>query len=89
VLLEEKQDSQRFTGDVYDVYCQVCDTAELRPLTQRRVSDIIAELDMFGIIKAKVVNKGRYGRTRELSVTVSDTVRPKLVAILRDDLGFI
>jgi cell division control protein 6 len=88
-LLEEKQGSQRFTGDVYEVYRDVCDHADLRPLTQRRVSDIIAELDMFGVITAKIVSKGRYGRTRELTVTVPDTIRPKLVAILRDDLGFV
>ncbi len=87
-LLEEKQDSQRFTGDVYDLYREVCDTADLRPLTQRRVSDIIAELDMLGIITAKVVSKGRYGRTRELTVIVPDTIKPKLLGILKEDLGY-
>jgi cell division control protein 6 len=87
-LLEEKQDGHRFTGDVYDVYRTVCRDTDLRPLTQRRVSDIIAELDMLGIITARVVSKGRYGRTRELSITVPDTIRPKLLGILREDLGY-
>ena len=87
-LLEEKQDTQRFTGDVYDVYRDVCKNSDLRPLTQRRVSDIIAELDMLGIITARVVSKGRYGRTRELSIIVPDTIRPKLLSILREDLGY-
>jgi archaeal cell division control protein 6 len=86
-LLEEKDLSQRFTGDVYDVYRDICKQVDLRPLTQRRVSDIIAELDMLGIINAKVVSKGRYGRTRELAITVPDTIRPKLITILREDLG--
>jgi archaeal cell division control protein 6 len=86
-VLEEKELTQRFTGDVYDVYRDLCKEVDLRPLTQRRVSDIIAELDMLGIINAKVVSKGRYGRTRELSITVPDTIRPKLIGILREDLG--
>ena len=32
-LLEEKQDNHRFTGDVYDVYRDVCKDSDLRPLT--------------------------------------------------------
>lgn len=86
-LLEEKELKGAFTGDVYDVYRDLCRDVDLRPLTQRRISDIIAELDMLGIINARVVSKGRYGRTRELKITVPDTLRPKLIAILRDDLG--
>ena len=72
---------------MYDVYRDLCRDTDLRPLTQRRVSDIIAELDMLGLINAKVVSKGRYGRTRELSITVPDTLRPKHISSLRDDLG--
>ena len=86
-LLEERELKGAFTGDVYDVYRSLCRDVDLRPLTQRRVSDIIAELDMLGIISARVISKGRYGRSRELSITVPDTLRPKLVQILRDDLG--
>jgi cell division control protein 6 len=44
-------------------------------LTQRRVTDLISELDMLGILNAIVVSKGRYGRTKEivLSVPVEST----------------
>src|SRR3989338_8575173 len=48
---------QIFTGDVYDFYKDICKDVGLKPLTQRRISDIIAELDMFGIINARVVSK--------------------------------
>ncbi|MDO8556774.1 MAG: orc1/cdc6 family replication initiation protein, partial [Nanoarchaeota archaeon] len=47
-----------FTGDVYELYKEYCTKAGLRPLTQRRVSDIIAELDMLGIINTKIISKG-------------------------------
>ena len=43
------------------------------PVTQRRVSDIISELDMLGIATAKVINRGRYGKTRQVSLTVDPT----------------
>src|SRR3989344_1728026 len=59
-----------FTGDIYEVYKDACQSCGLKPLTQRRVSDIIAELDMLGIINAKVISKGRYGRTREIRLAI-------------------
>lgn len=59
-----------FTGEVYEIYKNVCSKIGLIPLTQRRISDIIAELDMLGIITAKVISKGRYGRTREIELAI-------------------
>jgi cell division control protein 6 len=74
------------TGDVYDTYHQLCSKTGLRPLTQRRVSDIVAELDMLGIINAKVISRGRFGRTREISLLLSTSVEIKIKKILEDDL---
>jgi len=74
------------TGDVYDTYHQLCSKTGLRPLTQRRVSDIVAELDMLGIINAKVISRGRFGRTREISLLLSTSVELKIKKILEDDL---
>jgi len=74
------------TGDVYDTYHQLCGKTGLRPLTQRRVSDIVAELDMLGIINAKVISKGRFGRTREISLLLPAHVELKIKKILEDDL---
>ena len=66
--INENKKESLFTGEVYDIYKKICEQIGLRPLTQRRVSDIIAELDLLGIINAKVISKGRYGRTREINV---------------------
>ena len=76
-----------YTGDVYDVYKNLCAKVGLYPLTQRRVSDIIAELDMLGIINAKVISKGRFGRTREISVAIPQTVKPKIMTLLQQSLS--
>jgi len=75
-----------FTGDIYELYKELCAKAKIRPLTQRRISDIIAELDMLGIINAKVISKGRYGRTRQIGLGVPASSIPTLEGLLREAL---
>lgn len=88
-LMQQQKDKNTsiFTGDVYDVYKDICTKIGLRPLTQRRVSDIIAELDMLGILNAKVVSKGRFGRTREISLAVPQSLIPKIKTGLEQSLS--
>lgn len=76
-----------FTGDVYDVYKNVCRAAGQRPLTQRRISDIIAEMDMLGVINAKVISKGRFGRMREISLGLPESLLPTVKQIVWMELG--
>ncbi len=72
------------TGDVYKDYQDMARRAGSKPLTQRRVSDLIAELDMLGVINARVVSKGRYGRTRKISVDLDKNIVEKLDNILKN-----
>ncbi len=58
------------TGEVFNIYKRLCDEIDADILTQRRVTDLISELDMLGIVNAVVVSKGRYGRTKEISLSV-------------------
>ncbi|RLF77650.1 cell division control protein Cdc6 [Thermococci archaeon] len=71
VLLDENGELPANTGDVYSVYRELCEYLDLEPLTQRRISDLINELDMLGIVNAKVVSKGRYGRTKEIRLNIT------------------
>ncbi len=89
IVLDEKKKEKIFTGDVYELYKKISSEIGIRPLTQRRVSDIIAELDMLGIINAKVISKGRYGRTREVSLLISPAVSQRAKKILRDSLSLL
>ena len=82
VLLGERQPRRIVTGDVYSVYCELCRRSGLDVLTSRRVSDLISELDMMGIISARIINKGRYGRTKEITLNVHPT---QASAALRED----
>lgn len=83
VQLSEK-DKGLETGNVVDLYNKLCAEYGLKPLTQRRVSDLIAELDMFGMIQTRVISKGRYGRTRTIELALSDALREKTKAFLKE-----
>ncbi len=86
MLLSESQKNGLYTGDVYELYKKICTNTALRPLTQRRVSDVIAELDMLGILNARVISKGRYGRTKELRMAIPSPIIPKIKNILEKNL---
>jgi cell division control protein 6 len=73
------------TGEVFSLYERICASRGLKVLTQRRVSDLIAELDMLGIINAKVVSKGRYGRTKEIRLQLGKPVLQKIRDVLKEN----
>lgn len=79
-LTEKNKEIQ--SGEVYDFYQEMCKKHGLRILTTRRVSDLIAELDLFGIINTKVISKGRYGRSRVISFGLVDSINNKLKKLL-------
>jgi len=70
ILLEKNGVHSINTGEVYNIYKRLCEEIDADVLTQRRVTDLISELDMLGILNAVVVSKGRYGRTKEINLSV-------------------
>ncbi|MBI2139508.1 ORC1-type DNA replication protein [Candidatus Woesearchaeota archaeon] len=75
------------TGEIYEQYKAIITKSGLRPLTQRRISDILGELDMLGIINARVISKGRYGRTREISLSLPGTIIEKAKKMVEESLN--
>ena len=69
-LLGKTKLSYTITGDIYGIYCELCDQLGLSPLTQRRVSGLISELDMIGLLNARVVSMGRHGRTKKIRLGI-------------------
>ncbi|MCE4611401.1 MAG: orc1/cdc6 family replication initiation protein [Desulfurococcales archaeon] len=55
-----------YTGEVYEEYKRLTAELGLEHVTLRRVSGILGELDMLGLVKSRVVSRGRYGKTREV-----------------------
>ena len=86
ILLISPQKRNFYTGEIYEVYKNLCQQSKVNVLTQRRISDILAELDMLGIINAKIVYKGRYGRTREVNLSLEENILIKLKEVLEKSL---
>ncbi len=81
LLLNREKNKRRFSsGEVYNMYQRLCNHLGMEALTQRRVTDLVSELDILGLINAVVVSKGRYGRTKEISLSVpAESVPPVLL----------
>ncbi|MHA2502391.1 MAG: Cdc6/Cdc18 family protein [Candidatus Kariarchaeaceae archaeon] len=84
LMLDQNKKKNEFisTGDTYDTYIKLCQTIGYAELTQRRVGDLINELDVLGMVRANVVSKGRYGRTRVINL---DTNRHEILQVLKTD----
>ena len=86
-LTNKKDVSDIYTGDVYNQYQVLCEKTKTDILTQRRVSDMLSEFDMMGLINSSVISKGRQGRTRIIKLLVPDNLMEKVKTILYDSLN--
>lgn len=73
-LLSKANVNHAITGDIYEVYCELCAEAGIAPLTQRRVSTLISELDAIGLLNSRIVSLGRYGRTKKIRLGIGRTI---------------
>lgn len=81
-----KNDKMIITGQAYDAYIRLCCDENLRPLSQRRFSDIISSLDLYGLIHARIISMGRYGSTRQISSALPKEI---IQQFLKDELSSI
>ena len=48
-------------------------------LTQRRLSGILGDLDLLGLVEASVVSKGRRGRTKKIQLLIGKDMLEKIL----------
>ena len=71
VIINEKNGLRNIsTGEVYGTYEMACLNAGERALTSRRVSSLIRELDMIGIVSAKTTSRGRHGMSKRINTSL-------------------
>jgi len=70
------------TNSVINMYKSLAKDLDTDPLSHRRVSDLINDLTMLGIVNSRVVSHGRYGRTTEIYFEGSTT---DLVNVLKTE----
>lgn len=71
LVLMAALESSTSTGELYDRYASLCSKLRTEPLTRRRVSALLSELDLLGLVSVKLLSQGRYGRTKKASPLVS------------------
>ena len=62
------------TGEVYRTYAEACSKIDTEPLTTRRVSSLLNELDTMGLIMARNVSKGRGGRSKQVNSAIPKAI---------------
>jgi cell division control protein 6 len=62
------------TGEVYRTYSDACLNVNVEPLTPRRISTLLNELDTLGMIMARNVSKGRGGRSKQVNSAIPKTI---------------
>ena len=66
LLLDQMGQTIFTSGEVSRIYKEIAPSLDLDILTHRRITDLISELNMLGVINTRVVSRGRYGRTKEM-----------------------
>lgn len=70
VILSTIKSKNASTGEIYSIYQHFCSRLQQEPLTQRRMTQIVGELDQLGLITTNIVNQGRYGRTQRIKLHI-------------------
>lgn len=68
------------TGELYLAYSNLCKKMGIETLTQRRMSGILGDLDLLGLVEASVVSKGRRGRTKKIRLLIGRDTLDKIVS---------
>jgi len=59
------------TGDVYSGYKSLCKTTHQNTLTLRRITQMLNEIELSGLITGKMIHQGIHGNTKKFNLTVS------------------
>ena len=70
VLLAIMKANGSSTGEIYSSYKNLCKTVGKDGLTQRRVTQMLSEIELSGIISGRLIHQGIHGRTKKYKLTV-------------------
>lgn len=79
VIIAVMQSNGSTTGGIYSTYKGLCRRIGQKELTQRRITQMLSEVEMSGIISGRLVHQGIHGNTKKFKLTISpSTVRDTL-----------
>jgi cell division control protein 6 len=77
VLLAIMKANGSSTGEIYSSYKNLCKVVRKDGLTQRRVTQMLSEIELSGIISGRLIHQGIHGRTKKYKLTVSSEMIKK------------
>jgi cell division control protein 6 len=67
-LTQETDVDLSVTGEIYENYRNICSEIGFQPLTMRRISDLLSDLEDTGLLTTNTRSLGRYGRMKFIRV---------------------
>jgi archaeal cell division control protein 6 len=82
IIIAIMKSKNKNTGNIYETYSTLCSYLEQEPLTRRRITQLITELDQLGLITTDLINQGRYGRSQIIKLAIPPII---IQEALKDD----
>jgi cell division control protein 6 len=83
VLLAIMKANGSSTGEIYSSYKNLCKVIGKDGLTQRRITQMLSEIELSGIISGRLIHQGIHGRTKKFKLTISSEM---IKETFKDDL---
>ena len=74
--------SSIYSRQAYEGYIGFCRRSALRRLTARAFGELLAELDIYTFVHTRIESRGRYGRTRQITLELPKDVVAKIHDII-------
>ena len=84
VIIAIMKASGSSTGEIYSSYKNLCKMLSKDELTQRRITQMLGEIELSGIISGRLIHQGIHGRTKKFKLTISSEMIKKS---FQDDLS--
>lgn len=62
------------TGSIYNVYKELCRKIQQKELSYRRITQMLSEIEMSGLISSRLVHQGVHGNTKKFKLTISQSI---------------
>ena len=73
------------TGEIYTTYKNLCKVVGQKELTTRRVTQMLSEVELSGIISGRIIHQGIHGRTKKFKLAISPLI---IKETFKDELTF-
>lgn len=62
------------TGSIYNVYKEMCRKIQQKELSYRRITQMLSEIEMSGLISSRLVHQGVHGNTKKFKLTIAQSI---------------